>query len=182
MGITNASPPNGGSNANGSLTGFNYDSVNFSSLPFRANFVTYFKDGYREYRSDDGTGGWTSSTTFYGSYASNGSGNVRELAIPWSAITGAGMPSSFDFFGYLASGGGYVFGGAPSDNPGAFIGTSATYVHYFSVANTSLSDPSAPFGSEDGLGSSSVPEPSSLLLLGTGIVTGLGVIRRTLGK
>src|SRR5258708_13535359 len=60
-------PPRSGTNANGNLTGFNYDGENFSSLPFRAQFVTYFKDGYREYRTFDGNGNWSGPTSFYGS-------------------------------------------------------------------------------------------------------------------
>ena len=68
----------------------NYDGTNFASLPFKAQFVTYFKDGYNEYRTADGNGGWTGPTSNYGTYASSGNGNVRELAIPWSAVTGTG--------------------------------------------------------------------------------------------
>ena len=47
--------------SDGSLTGFNYDGTDFSSLPFRAKFVTYVKDGYREYRTSNG-GGWSGPT------------------------------------------------------------------------------------------------------------------------
>ena len=102
-------------NADGNLTGFNYDGSSFSSLPFRAAFVTYVKNGYREYRNSDGSGGWGGSTAYYGQYADNGSNqNTREVAIPWSAITGGGIPSSFVFFGYLTSSGGYVYGQAPT--------------------------------------------------------------------
>ena len=54
-------PPAGGTNANGSLAGFNYDGTDFASLPFRAQFVTYFKDGYNEYRNSNGSGGWGDS-------------------------------------------------------------------------------------------------------------------------
>ena len=50
------SPVKGGTNVDGNLTGFNYNGASFSSLPFRARFVTYFKDGYREYRNSDGAG------------------------------------------------------------------------------------------------------------------------------
>ncbi len=108
------------SNSDGNSTGFNYDGTDFSSLPFSAKFVTYFKNGYREYRNSDGGGGWTGSTSFYGQYADNGgNNNTREVAIPWSAITGGGIPSSFEFFGYLTSSGGYVYGQAPTDNPSA---------------------------------------------------------------
>ena len=154
--VTNANLSEGavlyiGPAANGTTTGFNYDGASFSSLPFRAQFVTYFKDGYREYRRADGAGGWTGSTAFYGAYAAGG-GNVREVAIPWSAITGAGMPASFVFFGYVTSNGGYVYGQAPADNAGQFIGTSATYTQYFAVANTGNGTSTPPFSNEQPAG------------------------------
>src|ERR1700746_892141 len=110
-------PPLGGGNANGSTQGFNYDGTDFAQLPFRANFVTYFRDGYREYRHSDGNNGWGAQAANFGGYAS-GSGNVREVAIPWAAITGGAMPAAFYFFGYLTSSGGYVYGQAPADNAG----------------------------------------------------------------
>ena len=47
-------PPTCCSDADGNLAGFNYDGSDISSLPFRAKFVTYVKDGYREYRNSDG--------------------------------------------------------------------------------------------------------------------------------
>ena len=145
-------PPRSGTNANGNLTGFNYDGENFSSLPFRAQFVTYFKDGYREYRTFDGNGNWSGPTSFYGSYAS-GAGNVREVAIPWNAINGNnGLPSSFVFVGFLTSSGGYVYGQAPADNPGAFIGTSATYTQYFAITNTGNGTSTPPFSNEQPAG------------------------------
>ncbi len=57
--------------------------------------MTYVKNGYREYRNSNGSGGWSGSTANYGQYADNGNNqNTREVAIPWSAITGGGMPSS----------------------------------------------------------------------------------------
>ena len=62
-------PPNGGTNANGNLTGFNYDGEEIATLPFRAQFVTYFKDGYNEYRNSDGNGNWTNPVSNYGTYA-----------------------------------------------------------------------------------------------------------------
>jgi glycosidase len=138
------SPVNGGDNSNGSVAGFNYDNTSFSSLPFRADFVCYFKDGYREFRTANGAGGWSSQTAFFGSYGS-GPGNVRELAIPWSAITGGGRPASFLFFGYLTSPGGFVYGQVPQDNAGAFIGTSASYSHYYTVNSTADGASTKPF-------------------------------------
>ena len=52
-------PPTCCSNTDGNLSGFNYDGEQFTTLPFRAAFVTFFKDGYREYRNSDGSGNWT---------------------------------------------------------------------------------------------------------------------------
>ena len=142
-------PPSCCSNSDGSSAGFNYDGAAFSSLPFRAAFVTYFKNGYREYRNSNGNGGWTGSTAYYGQYADNGgNNNTREVAIPWSAITGGGIPSSFVFFGYLTSSGGYVYGQAPPDNPGAFVGTNATATQYYAVVNTGNGSSTPPFSLE----------------------------------
>jgi len=50
-----------GTGGSGSTAGNAYDGTNFSSLPFPAQFVTYFKDGYREYRTSNG-GGWSGPT------------------------------------------------------------------------------------------------------------------------
>ncbi len=132
----------------GTTAGFNYDGTDFSSLPFPAQFVTYFKNGYREYRTSSG-GAWSGPTSYAGAYADNSSNsNTREISIPWTAISGSGIPSSFNFFGYLTSSGGYVYGEAPSDNPGAFIGTSATYTQYYSVTNTGNGSSTPPFSVE----------------------------------
>lgn len=143
-------PPTCCSNTDGNLTGFPYDNTDFSSLPFRAKFVTYVKDGYREYRNFDGTGFWGVATPFFGSYASNSGNLTREVAIPWSGITGGGgIPSSFVFFGYLTSGGGFVFGQVPTDNNiSGFIGTSATATNYYSIVNTGNGTSTPPFSNE----------------------------------
>jgi glycosidase len=148
------SPPTCCSNADGNLTGFNYDGTDFSSLPFRAKFVTYVKDGYREYRNFDGNGNWGSQTANYGAYASNSSNaNTREVAIPWSAITGGGIPSSFVFFGYLTSSGGYIYGQVPTDNNiSGFVGTSASATQYFSIDNTGNGTSTPPFSNEQPAG------------------------------
>ena len=139
VGANPPTPAMGGSAANGNLAGYTYDYSTFSSLTFRAQFVTYFKDGYREYRHADGSGHWGNATAAYGSYASSANGNVRELAIPWTAIGGSGIPSSFAFFGYLTSASGNVYGQAPGDNPGA---------RYFMVASTANGSSTPPFSVE----------------------------------
>jgi len=54
IGIANAILSDGDTNANGNLAGFHsYDNTGFASLPFRARFVAYYQDGYREYRRSD---------------------------------------------------------------------------------------------------------------------------------
>ncbi len=148
-------PPTCCNNGDGNLTGFNYDGTDFSSLPFRAKFVTYVKDGYREYRNFDGNGGWGAQTANYGAYASNGGNqNTREVAIPWNAITGGvEYPASFVFFGYLTSSGGYIYGQVPTDNNiGGFAGTSATATQYFAVGNTGNGTSTPPFSMEQPAG------------------------------
>jgi len=141
------SPPGSGTNANGSLTGFNYDSEKIATLPFRAQFVTYFKNGYNEYRNADGNGGWTNRVSNYGTYASMGA--AREFAIPWQAVTGGGMPASFLFLGLLTSSGGYVYGQAPNGNPGGNIGTAAAYTQYFVVSSTANGSSTPPFSGDN---------------------------------
>jgi hypothetical protein len=155
-------PPTGGTNASGNLNGFNsYDGTS-GTLPFRSNFVTYFKDGYQEFRAPDGSGGWSNptnnfSTPAYGNYAST-SGSNREIAIPWADVTGSGIPKSFLFFGYLTSSTSYIYGQIPQDNPGEpGNGTSNSFAHYFTVSDTSSS---APFASED-QPVSAVPVPAA---------------------
>ncbi len=157
-------PPTCCSNSDGNLTGFNYDNTSFASLPFRAAFVSYFKNGYREYRNSDGSGGWGNSTAFFGNYADNqNNSNTREMAIPWSAITGGGMPSSFVFFGYLTSSGGYIYGQAPTDNNiGGFAGTSASATQYFAVINTGNGTSTPPFSMEQPAGFSAADKAGFL--------------------
>ncbi len=153
VGITNANLAEGaviyiGVGGTGTTAGLNYDGTDFSSLPFPAQFVTYFKDGYREYRISNSRA-WSNKTSNYGAYASNRSGpNTREIAIPWSTVTGNGLPSQFNFFGYVVSGSGYVYGQIPGDNPGGAIGVTAQYTQYYSVANTGNGTSTPPFSNE----------------------------------
>lgn len=135
-------PINGGTNANGSLVGQPYDTTRLNPLPFRANLVAYFKNGYREYRVADGAGGWSTATAGFGSYADNGS-NVRELAIPWSAL--GGRPASFAWLGYVTSSGGSVYGTVPPENAGGTIGTDARYSRYYIVNDTNTGTATKPF-------------------------------------
>ena len=148
-------PPTCCTNADGNLTGFNYDGTDFAALPFRAKFVTYVKTDYREYRNSDGAGGWTAPVSGYGQYADNGgANNTREVAIPWNAITSnGGIPSTFVFFGYLTSSGGYVYGQVPTDNNiGGFVGLNGTATQYFSIVNTGDGTSTPPFSNEQPAG------------------------------
>src|SRR5579875_2242294 len=154
VGITNANLGEAaviyiGTPGSGTRTGENYDGTGFSSLPFAAQLVTYFKDGYNEYRTSNG-GNWSNATANSETYASNtNSGpNTREIAIPWSAVTAGGIPAQFNFFGYLISNTGYVYGQVPNDNPGATIGTNAAYTQYYAVVNTGNGTSTPPFSNE----------------------------------
>lgn len=143
-------PPTCCTDADGNATGFQYDNASYAALPFRAKFVTYLKTDYREYRNSNGGGSWTAQTINYGSYADGGGPLTREVAIPWTAITsGGGIPSSFVFFGYLVSSGGYVYGQVPTDNNiGGQIGTNATATKYYSIVNTGNGTSTPPFSNE----------------------------------
>lgn len=152
VGITNANLSEAaviyiGTGNTGATAGFgSYDNINFASLPFPAQFVISFKDGDNQLRTYS-AGAWSNPTSNAVTYASNSSTNTREIAIPWSDIPG-GRPAQFNFFGYLASSGGYVYGQVPNDNPATTIGTSAVYTHYFSVTNTANGASTPPFSNE----------------------------------
>jgi hypothetical protein len=137
-------PVNGGTNADGNLTGNNYDGSNFANLQFRADMVVYFKDGYKEYRTANGSGAWSAATITFGSYASAG---AREIAIPWSAL--GGMPAAFNWFGYVAYAGGGAYAPVPTENPGGatptVIGSSAAWERYYTVSTTTIASATPPF-------------------------------------
>ncbi|WP_460575579.1 GEVED domain-containing protein [Flavobacterium koreense] len=135
-------PVNGGTNANGTNVGNTYDGSGFAELQYRADLVMYVKNGYREYRTADGSNGWSSPTTAFGAYAESG-GNVREFSIPWSAI--GGKPAAFNFFSYVTSSGGFVYGQTPTENAGGSIGTGARYSRYYTVSSTTTGSSTLPF-------------------------------------
>ncbi len=154
LGITNANSSEAaivyiGVGGVGAGAGQLYDNTNLSLLPVQAQFVTYFKDGYNEYRTSTG-GAWSNATANAETYASNSSSgaNTREIAIPWAAITGAGIPPQFTFFGYLTSSSGSVYGQVPNDNAGGAIGTGAQYVQCYLVSNTGNNVSTPPFANE----------------------------------
>jgi hypothetical protein len=132
-----------GSASDGTPSGYQYDNTKVTSLPFRAGFVAYFKSGYHEYRIWDGVSAWGAAYTSGVSYAE--SGNVREIAIPWTDISAAGRPASFAWAGYVTSSGGYVYGQMPPDDPGASIGLTATFPYAYQVADTTLGTGTKPF-------------------------------------
>jgi hypothetical protein len=139
-------PVNGGANTDGSLVGNTYDNTNFSSLPFRADFMVYFKYGSREYRTANGSNGWGTATTSFGNYADNFDGLIgfsREISIPWSAM--GGIPTSFNFLGYTTTASGTVANAIPAGNPSGSMGTSAVANYYNTVSNTANSVATKPF-------------------------------------
>jgi hypothetical protein len=96
----------------------------------------------REYRLSDGSGGWGTNVSGFGTFAETG-GNNREFSFPWSAV--GGRPASFAWFGYLTSSGGFVYGQVPTENAGGNIGTSARYSRYYIVNNTDNGTSTKPF-------------------------------------
>ncbi len=141
-------PINSSSGGTGGFTGFSYDRTTIN-LPIKADFVAYFKDGYNEYRTNS-SGAWSSQQTTGLTYGS--SGNVREIAIPWAAITGGTRPASFAWLGYI----GYDYGASntgvyatvPAANPGGAFNQAATtkyYERYYIVNDTSSAGCTPPF-------------------------------------
>jgi len=58
------------------------------------------------------------------------------------------MPASFNWFGYVTSPGGYVYGEMPSANPGGTIGTAARWERYYSVSSTANGSATKPFSQD----------------------------------
>lgn len=142
-------PVNGGTNSNGTIVGNSYDGTNFTALQFRADLVAYAKNNYREYRTANGSNGWSVANTSFGAYADNAQFNtsgIREIAIPWSSI--GGIPASFNWFAYLTSSAGFVYGTTPVANVGGTIGASARYERYYTVSTTANTAATKPFSRE----------------------------------
>lgn len=135
------SPVNGGTNTQGTLVGQSYDNTSFAELQFRADLVIYAKNSYREYRTANGSNGWSSSTVDFGSFSNMGS--TREFSIPWSVI--GGIPSCFNWFGYVTNNSGSVNGTMPPENAGGSITNIARYARYYTVSSTANGAATKPF-------------------------------------
>lgn len=130
-------PVSGGSNSDGTLTGVNSWNVT-PSLPFRADARIYATDSYVEWRDDDGSGVWGVEHTTTGSIdIVNNGGTNREIRLSWSALAAiSDRPTSFNWFGYASSTGGYVYSQKPASN---YFGNSTTTPKidfYYSVTST----------------------------------------------
>lgn len=133
------------SKSKGLSAGVAYDNTNLARLPFKADFVAYFKNEYREYRRTDKSGAtWSAPNTSFGAYAS-AYGTSREIAIPWSVITGSRKPAAFSFLGYITTGDGFVYAQLPPENGSGKIGVAAVLTHYYSVKSTAKTASSRPF-------------------------------------
>ncbi|HPH83022.1 MAG TPA: hypothetical protein PL185_10630, partial [Flavobacteriales bacterium] len=146
-------PVNGGTNADGSLTSLAYDRATFN-LPFRADFALYFKSGYQENRSANGSGGWNSAVTTGMTYAQSGAGGgqTNEISIPWTAFPGGVRPASFNWYGqkvydYGAANNG-IYGQVPVENPTGAQNVSAytsNSLRYYTVSVTTVGSSTLPF-------------------------------------
>jgi Secretion system C-terminal sorting domain len=136
------SPVNGPNTADGSVQGYSaYDGL-FANLPFRADRVLYFKSGYGEYRTADGSGYWSGSTALSGSDVS-ASGSVLEMRISWASL--GGMPAKFNWFGTkVYSTGSYAQ--MPTENP---TGTGEVkYTTYYNILSTASGAATKPFATK----------------------------------
>lgn len=98
-------PANGGANPQGALGGpGSFDGNNYGRLPFRANFVAFVRSFFNQHRTHDGSGGWNTDINNSSSITDFASGNVQEVRIAWSIITGSGRPAAFRIFFYLNGG------------------------------------------------------------------------------
>jgi hypothetical protein len=138
-------PVSGGTNSNGSLTGqANWDIT--PTLPFRSDFQLYWENQYAEYRTDNGSGGWSGTTVITTANRSNSSGTEREIRIAWTTMGAGSRPSSFNWFGYANSRAnpGFMFNEMPSENPSGAIFTPRINF-YYTVSNTTNSGTTSPF-------------------------------------
>ncbi len=87
----------------GDSIGFNYDN-RVASLPFSANFVLYFKDGYAEARTSTGAGTWSTQTT-YTSNIVTGTNDI-EIRVPWSILPGGVRPAGLNILFFKTNGNG----------------------------------------------------------------------------
>lgn len=140
----NAVAPNAGTAADGTTAGFaTYDNTRLDPLPFRATAVLYFKNGYQELRVWNGVSAWGAANTTAITYVSTG--DVREIAVPWTAIRAGGRPASFAWTGYVTTTGGFVYGEMPIENVGGQIGTAATFPSFYHVTDSTPGTGTKPF-------------------------------------
>lgn len=150
--INPITPVNGGTNSDGSTNGFAYDRCTYD-LPFRGDFVLYFKSGYYEFRSANGSGAWGSQTSTGLLYAESGagSGQSQEIVIPWSVMPGGVRPTSFNWFSHKVYDAGPsnngVYGELPAENP-SMAYNSASYnpkgLRYYTVSVTTVGSSTLP--------------------------------------
>jgi hypothetical protein len=147
-------PVNGGANSDGSTTGFFEYDRSTVNLPFRGDFVVYFKSGYYEFRTSNGSGGWTTQTTTGLTYAESGSGATQsqEILIPWSTVPGGVRPASFNWTSQkiynVNAGNNGIYGQQPSENPGGAQNVSSytlNYLRYYTVSVTTVGSSTMPF-------------------------------------
>ncbi|MFK7969668.1 MAG: hypothetical protein AB8F95_04835 [Bacteroidia bacterium] len=142
-------PVNSNLDADGSIIGPNFDQTD-AQLPFRADAFIFVKQGYDDYRLDNGQGGWTGKLGDVTKNIGFGTPNYVEFGIAWAKLTGAGRPAAFNFMGYISyDNGGFngTFAAVPTGNPThASNGQTTQYLtHYYSITNTNNTTATAPF-------------------------------------
>jgi hypothetical protein len=151
------STPGGGTNANGSLTGYP-DTANSPgapltvTLPFRADGRVAVGENISEYRLRDGAGGWGvgSSNPAHISATRDEATMDWEFRISWEAVTGVpAVPSSFSWLAFKnsASDSTAATDPMPPANPTGTSGIDNPY--FFSVASTADGASSDPFATRN---------------------------------
>ncbi len=166
-------PVNGGTDANGTLAGINYDNYStIPNLPFRADVLIYAHNGYREIFRRDGANGWTSlgggadgicgggqddyAGNANGQYSSHDNGNGaggddrREFRVSWSrllgTINGGARPAGFNWLGYVSYNNGmYAQMPVENYNGDAVSANSNGIVRYYTVSSTENGASTNPF-------------------------------------
>ena len=148
VGLTSANVNEGtviyvGFSGNGVQNGQTYDGTN-GTLPFLADGVVYAKHTYLEVRVANGDAG-TWSGPMGGINLCDDGNATREEVIPWTALGATSIPSSFRFFAYATSSGGFIYGQIPTTNPGGQADAGQNFAHDFLVGSTANGGGSFPF-------------------------------------
>ncbi|MCC3158062.1 T9SS type A sorting domain-containing protein [Hymenobacter sp. 15J16-1T3B] len=119
------------------------------ALPFRAEVRVYWQDTYIEFRSTNGSGGWSAPSTTAADISRGSSGGTsREMRLRWAALPGlSARPSAFNWLGYEATTGSpyFIYDQTPNLNPAGNNGATPALSYYYTVSSTASASAVDPF-------------------------------------